>query len=163
MPTATEEFEKIRDDVWKAEPELLECWHTEDRIGDVLKAWNAWRPHFESLVPGQISREDARTAASDLRLAEQALVATLWFAAKSMKAGYPVAGTGDLETALREVRSLIIRPMVRRMAAHDPEGRSAEQISDIILHRARFVDGRPVITPQLAAELPCPFDPEPAE
>jgi len=159
--TATQDFEKIRDEAWKAEPALKECWETEDLLQGLLKAWRQWRPYFEGIVPGKVSREEARTAASDLRLAEQAFLATLWFVARSMKEGYPVQGSGDLEAALREVRSLIVRPMARRMAARDPEKRSAEQITEIILRRARFVDGRPVITEGLAAELPCPFDPEP--
>lgn len=61
----------------------------------------------------------------------------------------------------QEVRGMILMPTARQIASHDPEGRSPEEIRDMLLGKVHFSHGRPVITAELSKELPCPLDPEP--
>jgi hypothetical protein len=79
--------------------------------------------------------------------------------------GLHVPSAALVPAALREVRADVLAPSAVAFARRDPLGRSAKQFEELLLDRVRFSLGRPVISEELAAELqlPCPFDPEPAE
>ena len=163
MPSNTEQFEDIRDEAWKtAHTDAMECRHRESLIARVQSLWDASRESLEAIVPGSVPREEARRAASALRMAEQAILATASAAMPSVAKGYTVEGLDRLMASLVESRLLIVRPMARMMSQRDPDGRSADEIAHILVRRLRFEAGRPVITARDALELPCPFESEPA-
>jgi hypothetical protein len=162
MHATWKQFQEINEEAWKHNhADAMECRTIEALIDRVGKLWDSDGPYFASVVPGSVAREDARHIASVLRAAEQAMSTILQRAMKSLSKGYTVDGLERLIACLNEVRSLIVRPMARRMSERDPEGRTPEQIIQLLMRRVRFQDGRPVISEDVAAELPCPFDPEP--
>ena len=163
MQSNTEQFEDIRDEAWKTvHTDAMECRHREALIARVQNLWDASRQSLAGVVPGSVPRAEARQAASALRMAEQALLATASAAMPSVAKGYTVEGLDRLMASLVESRLLIVRPMARMMSERDPDRRSADEFAHILVRRLRFEAGRPVITAEDALELPCPFDPEPA-
>jgi len=162
MHATWQQFQEISEEAWKHNhAEAMECRMIESLISRVDRLWDADGPYFSSVVPGAVPRENARNIASVLRAAEQAMSAIVQRAMKSVAKGYTVDGLDRLIACLNEVRSLIIRTMARRMSERDPEGRTPDQINQILMRQVRFQDGRAVISEDVAAELPCPFDPEP--
>jgi hypothetical protein len=139
----------------------MECRTIESLISRVGRLWDSDGPYFSSVVPGSVAREDARDIASVLRAAEHAMSVIVQRAMTSVTKGYTVDGLDRLIACLNEVRSLIVRPMARRMSERDPQGRTPDQITQLLMRRVRFQDGRAIISEDVAAELPCPFDAEP--
>ena len=161
MHATRQQFQEINEEAWKHHhADAMECRTIEGLISRIARLWDSDGPYFAGVVPGSIGREDARHVASVLRAAEQAMSATVHRAMRSVAKGYTVEGLSRLLACLHEVRSLIVRPMARRMSERDPEGRSPDQIIQLLMQRVRFQDGRAIISEDVAAELPCPFDPE---
>jgi hypothetical protein len=162
MHTSCEQFKGIREEAWMTEhADAMECRKVEDLIDRVHGLWDKHRQFFASIVSGSVNRETARLTAAVLRMAEEAMAAVVQRAMKSVAGGYTVDGLDRLLTCLHEARSLIVRPIARRMSERDPEGRTPDQIVQLLMRHVRFQEGRAVITEEVAAEFPCPFDPEP--
>ena len=128
----------------------------------VILSLGLWRSTCEAVAEcpprdGQSEREFAGL----LRDAEQALASVLDFAEASARAGLEINRTAALATALREVRGMILMPTAQQMAGRDPEGRTAQELRDILLDRVTFSSGRPVFTAEVAKEFPYPLAPEP--
>jgi hypothetical protein len=161
MRATCQQFQEILDEPWKADhADAEECGRCEDQIARIQALWNADRPFFASAVPSANNREETRRIASVLRTAERTMTEALVRATQLVKAGYTVKDADALLACLAEVRYQIVLPLARMIAARDPDGRTPEQIAQFLLRRVRFLDGRPVITEDVAAELPCPFEPE---
>jgi len=161
MRATSQQFQQILDEPWKVDhANAEECGRCEDRIARIQALWNADRPYFASAVPGSNNREETRRIASVLRTAERTMTEALVRATEFVREGYTVTGVEGLLACLMEVRYQIVLPLARMIAARDPDRRTPEQIAQLLLQRVRFVEGRPVITEEVAAELPCPFEPE---
>lgn len=161
MDATAEQFRAIRDEAWKrSHLDAMECRACEDLIARVQNLWDKDRTYFSSAVPGCHDRETTRAIASALRSAETAMTVVIQRALASVARGYSVDGLNGLLAILQEARLLLAMPISRRFAERDPDGRSASEFASLLVHRARFQDGRPVITQELAAELPCPYEPE---
>jgi hypothetical protein len=162
MHATEQQFQLIRDEAWKADhAEAMDCHRAEDLIVRVLRLWDDHQHYFTSHVPGSMDRTATREMFSTLRIAEQAVMATLKRAMASVEKGFSVVGMDKLIPLLFEVREQLLLPMARRMAQRDTDGRSASEIARLLLRRVRFEDGRPVITEADVVDLPCPYDPEP--
>ena len=161
MRATSQQFQEILDEPWKVDhANAEECSRCEDRIARIQALWNADRPYFASAVTGSNNRGETRRIASVVRMAERTMTEALVRATKFVSEGYTVKGTDGLLACLFEVRYQLVLPLARIIAARDPDGRTPEQIAQFLLRRVRFVEGRPVITEEVAAELPCPFEPE---
>lgn len=163
MRATAHQFEVLRDEAWRSEhADAMECRASEDLISRIRALWDADRQFFVGLTPGSPDRSADRDAAAALRMGEQAMTGAVHRAMRSVAKGYAVDGLDGLIGSLRDVRLLLLRPTARRMAEHDPAGRSPDQIARQLLRRVRFEDGRPVMTEDVAADFPCPFEPEPS-
>jgi hypothetical protein len=158
MNATTEQFEAIRDEAWKLEHvDAMECSGAEELIGRVLGMWREDAMTFAAELAKHNFLKVEREPLHLLRVAEQALAAVVRRAAASVSKGYSVAGLNDLLVALLEARNYLLTPLAARLSRHDPEGRPRQHFVEYLAPRVRFVDGRPVISDELAKELPCPY------
>lgn len=162
MHTTCQQFQEIRDQSLSEHAEAMACRDCESTIARIRDLWDKDRAFFASVVPGSMSRDRSREVTATLRMAEGAMTATLKCAMHSVAKGYSVDGLEWLLACLSEVRTLLARPLARLIAARDPGGGSVDEIAHALVRRARFVDGRPIVTEQIAAEFDCPLQPEPA-
>lgn len=138
MPITARQFQAVRDDAWMPEhAAAMECRTREDLITRVHELWDDTRQLFASVVPESLSRDAVRETASVLRMAGQALSATVQRAARSVAKGYVVEGLDVLLACQAEARALIALPVARVMAARDPDRRTPEQIAHLLVRRAR--------------------------
>jgi hypothetical protein len=121
-----------------------------------------WRATKESLAMfPPPSRNEMRDVAAMLRAAERAMGSVIGFAREQQSLGADLKRLERLIACRQEARGMILMPTARQMSERDPEQRTPTQIRDLLLDRVEFSKGRPVISAELANELPCPFDPEP--
>ncbi|CAA9416990.1 MAG: hypothetical protein AVDCRST_MAG64-3064 [uncultured Phycisphaerae bacterium] len=149
------------EEAWQADHrDAMDCLQAESLVSLALKIWEATKTFAAHHPPA--GRNDVRELASLYRTHEMTFGLIRRLAARSAANGYAVDRLDLLEAAHGEVRGELLMPTARLMAARDPQGRTAEQLRVLMLPQVEFRDGRPVIGPELAAVLPCPFDPEPA-
>jgi hypothetical protein len=157
MNATTEQFEAIRDEAWKQEHADAMCTGAEALIARVLAMWREDAMVFAAeLVKHDFLKMDRETLRL-LRVAEQAMGAVFVRAAASVSKGYSVAGLSELFGTLLEARNYLLTPLAARLSRHDPERRSRQHFVQYLAPRVRFEDGRPVISDELAKELPCPY------
>jgi hypothetical protein len=135
----------------------MECGFVEELVSKALELWREDAMVFAAeLVKHDFLKMD-REPLRILRVAEQALAAVLLRAANSLSKGYSVSGFNDLLRVLLEARNYLLTPLAARLAKHDPEHHSRQHFMQFLAPRVRFEDGRPVISDDLAKELPCPY------
>jgi hypothetical protein len=123
-----------------------------------VNLWQATKEDIAECPP--LTREARREVAATLRSIEQALGSVVSLAEAHAKAGARLKGLDRAAAALREVRGMILMPTARQMADRDAQGRSADELRELLLDRVEFVEGRPLITAELAKEFPYPLAPE---
>jgi hypothetical protein len=150
------------DEAWKAQshqPDEKQRRKAQELVFLCVSLWQATKEVIAAGSPQ--TRETKREIAATLRSVEQAMASLLALAMAQEKSGVAVKGVSGAAAALREVRGMILMPTARQMAERDPSHRTADELRDRLLDRVEFVDGRPLITAEVAKEFPYPLEPEP--
>lgn len=135
-----------------------------DQIGEhidvVAGLWEALKRYVDRGMTLDADRR--RTALMLTRIAEQVMGSLRRQIETVEQSDIRIPGRGLLADAHEEAQIRLLMPLASLIAARDPEKRSAEEICNFLLARVEWQDGRPIISPELSEQLPCPYDPEPA-